>query len=140
MGSLGIAWDKSGCKTVGWEMSFRNALQAEDGWFMCWSTQVSFPNLFPHQGQNEVFHMHERVFFAFGMMEDENSDAKSCKYNTTKWCMYSISDCTPTFNMRPSSPQAAHLGVPPPDIDSILLQMEQTGEWVSSSLFFFLTF
>lgn len=65
-----IIWDETwgGCKTVGWDcVSLRNVPQADEGWFICRRTQVSFTNCFPHQRQKEVFWTHSWNFFALGI-------------------------------------------------------------------------
>ena len=128
MGSLGIAWDKSGCETVGREMSFRNVLQAEDGWFMCWSTRVPFP----YTWKDLLCFWHEGILCT---MEDKNSDVKSHKCNEmmhvlNQWLHSHLQHLSIKSSGCPSR-------CPPPNMDSILLRMEQTGEWVSSSLFWF---
>lgn len=55
--------------------------------------------------------------------------------------MIALTLSTSQKDMCPSSPQAAQLDVPPkpdlPDMDGILLRMEETGKWVSSSYFFY---
>ena len=58
-----------GTWAVGRETSFKSVLQGDDGWFMCWRTQVSFMNLFPQWGQKEVRWMRGRDFFDLGMRE-----------------------------------------------------------------------
>ncbi|KAI6102948.1 hypothetical protein F5141DRAFT_1065530 [Pisolithus sp. B1] len=125
----GCAWEifdlpHRGCTgttgTVGQGMSLRSMLQAEEGWFMCWRTQVSFRNLFPHQGQKEVF-----------------QDQRSRRLPVVLTPHYIQDVMSFTANMHPLSLQAGQLGdIPPkqepdfPNMDGIILRMEETGKWV----------